>query len=310
MPSSIDLNGKFMLDDVLVNPATLTIVVDPEHVLYQERALWAVNEQLVTSINENGFVSKIIIGEDGEDLVVVAGRGRTKAAIEAGLTSIPAVNIGSIAQYSKFDLQSLALTENEKRTNSSTFERAQEAKNLYETYLNDIRDGLPEELRGEFKPTAAEKKSALDAVAEVFGLSVSRLKDLFNVLDEERVSPALHKAIQNEEISFKAAIGFMKLDPKTQEATLEKLKPVMARKAKEAEATGGKKSKSVSASEADKVINQNSKVKTDRAWLEKVRSRRSTPPDVKDFIKELLNPGSTDLAYLPGKLEPLARIEE
>lgn len=310
MPSSIDLNGKFMLEDVLVNPAALTIVVDPEHVLFQERALWAVNEQLVTSINENGFVSKIIIGEDGENLVVVAGRGRTKAAIEAGLTSIPAVNIGNIAQYSKFDLQSLAVSENEKRTNSSTFERAQEAKNLYETYLNDIRDGQPEELRGEFKASASEKKSALEAVAAVFGLSVSRLKDLFNVLDEERVSPALHKAIQNEEISFKAAIGFMKLDPKTQEAMLEKLKPVMARKAKESEATGGKKPKSVSASEADKVINQNSKVKIERGWLEKIKARRSTPADVKDFIKELLNPGSTDLAYLPGKLEPLARIEE
>ena len=69
-------------------------------------------------------------------------------------------------------------------------------------------------------------------------------------------------------------------------------------------------SSAVSKAEASAVIDKNAVVKIKREELEKTRARRTTPPDVKDYIKHLLNPGSIDLAYLPGRLPKMDSADE
>lgn len=302
--SKTDKLKNFNAQEVDVNPRELVIITDSNHPLFQDRALWPVNPELVKSIEQYGFKSSIIIGEDQGNLVVVAGRGRTKAAIEADVTTIPAFHIGDINAYHSSEIQALMLSENEKRTNSSTLERAREAMRLYNAKLEDIKGkDWPEEVA--WKPSAEEKKRAVEFTAGVFGLTPARLKDMFLLLDEEKIAPELTQAIESEAISFKAALIFVKLSPEEQVAKLEALKPIMAKKAREYEESEGKASKSVSAAEADAVVNRNETIKLKRSEIEKIKARRGTPADVKDFCKWILNPDAVELPYLPGRLEPV-----
>ncbi len=298
-------------EEVRLDPNKLTIITDPAHSLYQDRAKWDVDPGLVQSMRTEGFTSTVLVGEmydyepQGEQgdflgYVVIAGRQRTKAAIEARLAEIPCLNIGDIAALTSSQLQALMIGENERRINNNTLERAVEAHRLYSTKLAESKpNNWPAEVP--WKPTKEDKVAALEFTGQAFNLAPSRITNMFALLDEDKVSGGLRKAIKDEEISFKAALKMVKLTPIEQEEVLAKLSPVREAKAKQDKKGKG----TLSEREVDAVVNPNTKIKVDREWLEKVKARRGTPSDVKEFIKELLNPGSTELPYLPGRLEKI-----
>lgn len=295
---------KYQLEDIYINPKDLVIVTDKNHPLYQERATWPVNQELVAAIQSKGFTSKVLVGFDGKDYVVIAGRQRTKAAVAAKLPEIPAVSIGDITNLPASELMVLMTQENELRKDNNSLEKAEEAQRLYNQVLEEAK---PANWPGEiaWKPSAAQRKDAQVKVAEAFGLSTSRISKMIALLDEDKTNPKLVEAIKKDEVSFKAALALGSRNPIEQGELLEKLQPVFKQKAAEHTESGGKRPKAVSGREAEAIVGKAAKVTVDRSWLEKCRSRRSCPPDVKDFIKELLNPGSVTLPYIPGNLEPL-----
>lgn len=312
---------KYSLTELKLNPADLVVVTNPKHPLFQERALWPVDEQLVSDIKADGFSSVVLVGEEWlpeipevpadavfDGYVVIAGRQRTKAAVAAGVAEIPVLNIGPTHLIPISELQALMVKENERRINNNAFEKAVEMQRLYNTRLQELKPiDWPSEL--EWKPKL-EKSEALKFVCAVFGLSDSSVRNALKLLDEDVTSKELLVAIKKGKLAFDAATKFTKFSKEDQAKYISALEPVMAKKEKEAEASGGKSRKAVSKAEASAVIDKNATVKIKRAELEKTRARRSCPPDVKDYIKHLLNPGSVDLPYLPGRLEKLDTSSE
>jgi len=295
-------------------PEDLILVENKSHPLYQDRVHRPTDPNMVADMQAGGWVhgTVLVVGEVVDTLrtgkyLVVAGRGRTKAAIEAGLADVPCVDLGAESEYSASELKAFMARENERRVDTNPLEKAAEALSLMNTRLEEMKPPeWPSELA--WKPSKDQRSEAVRFTAGVFGKSTSWVNHLVSLLDEDKVSAGLTKAMKNEEVSVNAAMKFMKLNPLEQEEVLEKLKPVIKAKA-EAAATGKGRGKAISRKEADAVINKNAKCSFERSWLEKILSRRGTPADVKAFVKELLNPGSQDLPYLPGKLEKLRSAE-
>jgi ParB family chromosome partitioning protein len=65
------------------DPRDLVLVDDPEHPLYDERVHLPTEESLVRNIAMHGVIEPVIICKIGGDPVVVDGRQRVKAALEA-----------------------------------------------------------------------------------------------------------------------------------------------------------------------------------------------------------------------------------
>lgn len=66
-----------------MDPDDLELVEDKDHQLYDERVKWPVSERLVLSIMARGVRVPVKVIKDGEDVLVVDGRQRVKAAREA-----------------------------------------------------------------------------------------------------------------------------------------------------------------------------------------------------------------------------------
>jgi len=295
-----------------VSPQDLILVENPSHPLYQERVHRPADPNMISDMRTGGWVhgTVLLVGEVGVDskptgkYLVVAGRGRTKAAREAELNEIDAIPLGLESEFSPSELKAFMIRENERRVDNNPLEKAAEALALMNSKLEEMKPAdWPSELA--WKPSKEQRGAAVKYTAEVFGKSPSWVNHLVSLLDEDKISVGLTKAMKKGEVGVDAAMKFTKLDLITQEEILEKLKPVIAKKAADA-AAGKGRGKAISRKEADAVINKNAKCSFDRTWLEKVLSRRGTPSDVKAFVKELLNPGSQELPYLPGRLEKLS----
>ena len=75
------LNEK-LRDMFLVPPEKLTLVVDKNNPLYDPRVEDTPNESMIANIAMHGVLEPILVRKNGRNVEVVAGRGRTKAAIE------------------------------------------------------------------------------------------------------------------------------------------------------------------------------------------------------------------------------------
>ncbi len=66
-----------------VDPATLVLVFDKKHPLYDDRVHLPIDEGMVASIIAKGVIQPIIVRKNGTQYEVSAGRQRTKNAVEA-----------------------------------------------------------------------------------------------------------------------------------------------------------------------------------------------------------------------------------
>lgn len=113
-------------------PEQFIVVTDPNHFLYDPRAEEPAAEELVESICVHGVIQPIIVTEN---LEVIAGRRRVKAAIEAnkrhvqqGFEPVPIKFVVSTADQN--EILGMYVTENELREDDTILQKAAKATKL------------------------------------------------------------------------------------------------------------------------------------------------------------------------------------
>lgn len=114
------------LDGSLSNISVESILPNP----YQPRSSWNEEElsDLAESIKTNGLIQPIIVRAAGAKYELIAGERRFRAALQAGLSSLPAL----VRQANDAEMLELALIENIHRADLNPLERA----TAYRQYLD------------------------------------------------------------------------------------------------------------------------------------------------------------------------------
>lgn len=183
-------------DCYLFDPQELVLIRDKEHPLYDPRVELPVDDALVESImfDSQGVIKPIVITKDGEDAVVVDGRQRVKAALEANkrlkkagavLVKVPCV----VRKGSAKHLTAASVTANEVRINDDILARAKKASNL-------LNMGYTEE-----------------EIAKLFGVTK---QTILNYLAIDGLDKAVKKAIGEEKIPASHAMKLAKIPKKEQ----------------------------------------------------------------------------------------------
>ncbi|RME07365.1 MAG: hypothetical protein D6812_00265 [Deltaproteobacteria bacterium] len=149
----------------------LTLVTDPDHPLYEERVHRKIpREQVETA--KLGIENPILITEDG---LIVAGRQRYKAAVEAGLEEVPVrVVSGSMANLVRH-----SITENALRTDLTPLEKSQNADKLVKILQRE---------------TGCKRGQAIKKTAQVFGVTQQAVRDWLRLLTlPEKVQQKVHE---------------------------------------------------------------------------------------------------------------------
>lgn len=210
----------------MVDPSDLTIITNKEDPLYDSRVELPVEESMVLNIMSKGILQNIRVAKRGEKRVVVTGRQRVKAAIEANkrlkregkeTVRVPVV----LATGDESDQFGVMISENELRQGDSPIAKAEKCKR----YLDMGR-------------TSQE-------AAVTFGVTVQTIKNWMEIVG---LSAAAKKAVDTGMISATAAAKLAGLSPAEQKDAVEELvqKAVESGKKKvtvgKAAAKGGKKS--------------------------------------------------------------------
>jgi ParB family chromosome partitioning protein len=82
--------------------------------------------ELTNSIREHGVIQPILVEEDGNGYIIIAGERRFRAALRAGLTEIPII----VRSYSEEKRLEVSLIENLQRTDLNPIEEASAYKAL------------------------------------------------------------------------------------------------------------------------------------------------------------------------------------
>ena len=132
--------GKTAIDEkrgtmFLVPPEKLKLVADKNHPLYDRRVEDAPDESMIANIAMHGVLEPVLVRKNGEAIEVVAGRGRTKAAIEANrrLTAegkLPLLVPVIIRSGADADLFGVMISENEIRRGDSMLVKGEKARKL------------------------------------------------------------------------------------------------------------------------------------------------------------------------------------
>lgn len=122
-------------DSFLLEPERLTLVTDKNHPLYDPRVEEPPSESMIANIAMHGVLEPIIVRKNGDAIEVVAGRGRTKATLEANRRLIaegkPPLLIPAIVRGgSDADLFGVLVSENEIRREDSMIHKGEKARKL------------------------------------------------------------------------------------------------------------------------------------------------------------------------------------
>lgn len=99
---------------------------------YQPRTVWKEEElnELTQSIRENGVIQPIIVRKNGDNYEIIAGERRFRAAMQAGLTAIPAL----VRAATDEEMLELALVENIHRSDLNAIERAKAYQRFIQSF--------------------------------------------------------------------------------------------------------------------------------------------------------------------------------
>jgi len=184
----------------MLYPEDLTLVDDKTSPFYDPRVERPVDDALVASIAMQGVLQPITVKKDGDDIIVVYGRQRVKAAREvnrqmkersrnADRIRIPCV----VQRGDDLDLFCGMIAENELRSGDDPMSRATKAAKV-------MQGGKTRE-----------------EAAVVFGVSVQTIKAWEKILD---TSTAVRAAVRSGKISTSAAAKLAGLSTKEQEEAL------------------------------------------------------------------------------------------
>lgn len=147
---------------------------------YQPRTIWKEDQlsELTQSIRENGVIQPIIVRKNGENFEIIAGERRFRAAVQAGLETIPAISRTATDE----EMLELALVENIHRTDLNAIERAKAYKKFIQTFsLNQTE--------------AAQKLGEDRTVISNYMRLLDLPQDMQNMLIEEQLSMGHARAL-------------------------------------------------------------------------------------------------------------------
>ncbi len=190
------------LNAFAIEPERLTIVTDEKHHLYDERIKLPLDENLVRSIMVHGVKLPVMVTKEGDKYLVVDGRQRVRAAIEANgrleKEGAAPVKIKLMLERGiDADLFGVVILANEMRQGDDPMTKAKKAKRLL--------DMDPD-----------EQKCAI-----TFGISQAQLQRWLKLLD---LDPKVQKAVERGDISSSAAVGLAELPRDQQVEQLDNLK--------------------------------------------------------------------------------------
>ncbi|HGL4258690.1 ParB/RepB/Spo0J family partition protein [Burkholderia multivorans] len=170
--NSIDAYGAAGKSNVLFfDPDALTLITDPDHPLFDRRALLPYDEALVRNIRHRGVLETILVHKDPEtgEVVVVDGRRRVIAAREANRRlrdeGLAPIMVPALPKRGKqAELAGMMVATNEHREHDSPINRAEKMQRLRDLGYDD------EQIAAEFRvepPTVAASLRLLDCTAAV-----------------------------------------------------------------------------------------------------------------------------------------------
>ncbi|MGU7816597.1 ParB/RepB/Spo0J family partition protein [Burkholderia sp. AW49-1] len=204
--NSIDAYGAAGKSNVLFfDPDTLMLVTDPNHPLFDRRALLPYDEAMVRNIRHRGVLETILVHKDPEtgEVIVVDSRRRVIAAREANRRlrdeGLPLIMVPALPKRGKqAELAGMMVATNEHREHDSPINRAEKMQRLRDLGYDD------EQIAAEFRvepPTVAASLRLLDCTA------------------------AVRDALEADQITVSHALRLAKLPPDQQR---EKVKIVIA----------------------------------------------------------------------------------
>ena len=127
-------------------PENYFIIMDKSHKFYDPRVEMELNEGLVRDVMAKGILQPIIARKDGERVMVLAGRQRVRAAIEANKrfaemgderrVEVPC----RLVQCDDHSAYKIMIAENLNRTDETILEKAYKAQKLIEYYNSSLED--------------------------------------------------------------------------------------------------------------------------------------------------------------------------
>jgi ParB family chromosome partitioning protein len=203
--SSVDTYGAQGQSKVMhFATESLTIITDPKHALYDDRATQELSDEFVCNVDYYGILEPIVVRKDPETgkIEVVAGRQRVRAAIEVNkrrkkkgekLLLVPAI----VNRGDDLRMMGVMVTENEQRVANTPMQRANLAQRMF------------------------DRGATIEQVTTTLGCSAATVKNLQALLE---APAAVRNAVQNGKVSAAAAYKLARL-------------PAAEAKAKLAEAT-------------------------------------------------------------------------
>lgn len=180
----------------MIFPEDLTLVTDKASPFYDPRVELPVSEELVENILMNGVIQPITVKKDGSDVIVVYGRQRVKAALEANKRRRgDKIRVPCLAQRGEdIDLFGNMISENELRQDDNPMRKAEKCAK----YIN------------------AGKTEAEAAV--MFGVKQTTIKQWMKALD---LSTPLKNAVKSGKIAMSAAAKLSSLSSDDQKKALD-----------------------------------------------------------------------------------------
>jgi ParB family chromosome partitioning protein len=181
-----------------IDPTDLTLVTDKAHPLYDPRVTMPLDEAMVRSIMFQGVIEPVVITRDGDTCLVVDGRQRVRAAVEAnkrlekeGKETIKVTCV--LRRGNESDLFGVAISANENRQDDTPLGRATKCQR----YMNMGR---------------SEAEAAV-----TFGVTTQCIRQWMKVLE---CSATVRKAVEEGKIAASAAAQLADLAAEDQESAL------------------------------------------------------------------------------------------
>lgn len=180
------------------NPQDLILVNDKNHPLYDPRINLPLDEALVRNISVNGVIEPVVVAKEGDQVYVVDGRQRVRAAMEAnkrlereGKEPIKVTCV--IRRGNESDLFGVSISANENRQDDTPLGKATKCQR----YMNMGR---------------TEEEAAI-----TFGVTPNCVRQWMKVLE---CSTVVRKAVEEGKIAASAAAQLADLDSDEQESAL------------------------------------------------------------------------------------------
>lgn len=221
------IEGASRLNAFLIEPERLVIIEDPKHALYDERVKLPLDEKLVLNVAAYGVKQPIIVTKDGDHLVVVDGRQRARAAVEASKRLVKEgkepLRVPVMLQRGEdADLFGVSVFLNELRQSDDIIVKAKKAQRLLDMGKSEAE------------------------VALAFGVTSAAIRQWLKMFD---LAPAVRKAVEDGTISASAAAKLAALPKEEQVGELTKLRATGAKTTTKKVAVAAKKAKGKEAHE-------------------------------------------------------------